>query len=200
MCGFGSECRMHSTRLRPHPSWPGSSNSCCPTRLCSRSPIDATLGPGQLWWQWTGCQRSSPGRPASSILGQEERISSSFVPRSDAVRPAEERRSPHVPDVVRERVNLGRLVRSTGVNLNVPPKCPSMSRATSRGGGKEGRLATDHPSPRPAAAPRASPDRNVLLYLRTGSAAPTQSPGPDRRPSVVRSRDDPISTTSARRR
>jgi hypothetical protein len=28
----------------------------------------------------------------------------------------------------------------------------------------------------PAAAPRASPDRNVLMYLRTGSAGPTPPP------------------------
>ena len=34
------------------------------------------------------------------------------------------------------------------------------SRATSRGGGKEGR----------------EPDRNVLMYLRTGSAGPTPHP------------------------
>jgi hypothetical protein len=46
-------------------------------------------------------------------------------------------------------------------------------RPTSRGGGKEVR----------------EPDRNVLMYLRTGSAGPTQSPGPDRRPSSLQSTD-----------
>ena len=37
------------------------------------------------------------------------------------------------------------------------------------------------PPPLPAAAPRASPDRNVLMYLRTGSAGPTDTAsGPGR--------------------
>jgi hypothetical protein len=47
------------------------------------------------------------------------------------------------------------------------------TRPTSRANGKEGRLAPPALPPHPAAAPRASPDRNVLMYLRTGSAGPT---------------------------
>jgi hypothetical protein len=50
-------------------------------------------------------------------------------------------------------------------------------RPTSRPESKEGRLAPPHLPPLPAAAPRASPDRNVLMYLRTGSAGPTQPSG-----------------------
>ena len=47
-------------------------------------------------------------------------------------------------------------------------------RATSRAGSKEGRLAPARPPPLPAASPRASPDRNVLMYLRT-TGAPARS-------------------------
>src|ERR1700690_19973 len=59
-------------------------------------------------------------------------------------------------------------------DLPAPPPAPAASPRLRRAAGKEGRLAPPHLPPLPAAAPRASPDRNVLMYLRTGSAGPTQ--------------------------
>ena len=59
-------------------------------------------------------------------------------------------------------------------DLPTLPPAPAASPRLRRPEGKEGRLAPPHLPPLPAAAPRASPDRNVLMYLRTGSAGPTQ--------------------------
>jgi hypothetical protein len=64
------------------------------------------------------------------------------------------------------KCTLVRLEAQIAVSLSIRP--------TSRAAGKEGRLAPTAQPPPPAAAPRASPDRNVLMYLRTGSAGPTQ--------------------------
>jgi len=63
-------------------------------------------------------------------------------------------------------------------DLPTPPSAPAAAPRLRRLASKEGRLAPPHLPPLPAAAPRASPDRNVLMYLRTGSAGPTQPAGP----------------------
>jgi hypothetical protein len=60
-------------------------------------------------------------------------------------------------------------------DLPAPPPAPAASPRLRRAAGKEGRLAPPHLPPLPAAAPRASPARNVLMYLRTGSAGPTDT-------------------------
>ncbi len=117
-------------------------------------------------------------RHVGKRLSMSPRISSS----TDGCPTCRRRRSHRRGNVARGRLGGGLAAYRQGVprpqpRRDLPKTSSSMAlsiRPTSRTAGKEGRLAPPHLPPPPAAAPRVSPARNVLMYLRTGSAGPTQ--------------------------